>query len=238
MKKIMAAALIGALMLTGSMSAIAADDDNGIWNEITGESGITYANLFEVILDEAYDQIWLDSAAAVVGEDAAEESVDMLKAYISSDLYGEDAIEAYADGGAAFNCWYINEVETLTFADDMITIEKTDGTTETHTYEYLGSYNVGEGESMEYMGEEISVTFPCDVYQSTDDAGEYTYFFLRDDTMDETYHIELRYGSNLEDLQGYFAGPYAYWLAAGIDADADEEVIEAVIDLFCTENLA
>ena len=33
-------------------------------------------------------------------------------------------------------------------------------------------------------------------------------------------------------------GSYAYWLAAGIDADASAETIDAVIDLFVTENLS
>lgn len=84
----------------------------------------------------------------------------------------------------------------------------------------------------------IDPSFDCDVYKSTDDAGEFTYFFLRDDTMEETYHIEFRYGSDLEQLQGYFVGDYAYWLSAGIDMDASEETIHKVIDLFITENLS
>lgn len=50
---------------------------------------------------------------------------------------------------------------------------------------------------MIYMGQEISVEFPCDVYKSMDDAGEFNYFFLRDDTMEETGHIEFRYGKDL-----------------------------------------
>jgi len=87
------------------------------------------------------------------------------------------------------------------------------------------------------MGQDISVGFPCDVYQSTDEAGEFNYFFLRDDTMDTTWHIEFRYGKDLEELQGYFTGPYAYWLAAGIDAAADEQTITNVIHLFCLENM-
>ena len=33
-------------------------------------------------------------------------------------------------------------------------------------------------------------------------------------------------------------GRYAYWLAAGIDANADAETIDSVIALFCTENLS
>ena len=31
---------------------------------------------------------------------------------------------------------------------------------------------------------------------------------------------------------------FAYWLAAGIPADRDEQMVQNVIELFCTENLA
>lgn len=58
------------------------------------------------------------------------------------------------------------------------------------------------------------------------------------DTPATTYHLEFRYGSNVEDLAKYNEGPYAYWLAAGFPADADEELIQKVITLFCEENLA
>lgn len=53
-----------------------------------------------------------------------------------------------------------------------------------------------------------------------------------------TYHIEFRYGSDLDQLLLYFKGPYAYWLSAGIDQAADETTIHNVIDLFVTENLS
>jgi hypothetical protein len=81
------------------------------------------------------------------------------------------------------------------------------------------------------------MAFPVDVYKSANEAGEFNYFLLREDTMEETYHIEFRYGRDLEQLQGYLVGPYAYWLAAGIDEDADEETICRVIALFCLENM-
>ena len=55
--------------------------------------------------------------------------------------------------------------------------------------------------------------------------------------MDTTYHTEFRYGSSLDELKGYLVGEYAYWLAAGFDANADEETVKDVIELFCLENL-
>lgn len=212
---------------------------DGIFPVIAGEKGTTYESLFGVILDEPYDDYWLEKCASIVGEEAAEASSEALKGHISRNIYGQEAIDAYAQSGEiGFDCWYINDAQTFTFKDDQITTTLTDGTSGTHTYEYLGVYKVGEGETMEYGGQTIDPSFACDVYKSTDDAGEFTYFFLRDDTMEETYHIEFRYGSDLKELQGYFIGNYAYWLSAGIDTEADEETIHKVIDLFITENLS
>ena len=222
----------------GAASETAAEE-TGILPEIAGENGTTYVNLFEVILDEKYDNYWTEKCAALAGEEQAEETAEFLKGYISADLYGQEAVDAYTEApeSMGFDCWYINDVQFFTFKGDEITTTLTDGTESTHTYEYLGQYTVGEGETMNYGGQEIDPSFVCDVYQSTDDAGEFSYFFLRDDTMESTYHIEFRYGSDLEQLQGYFVGDYAYWLAAGIDADADEKTIHDVIDLFVTENV-
>ncbi|MDO5336765.1 MAG: hypothetical protein Q4E89_04795 [Eubacteriales bacterium] len=212
----------------------------GIFPEIAGEDGTTYENLFQVILDEKYDDYWVEKCASLIGDEQAAETVDFLKSYISCDIYGQEAIEAYAEApeSMGFDCFYINDAQTFAFKGDEITTVLTDGTESTHTYEYLGQYKIGEGETMNYNGQEIDPSFLCDVYKSIDDAGEFTYFFLRDDTMDSTYHIEFRYGSDLEELQGYFVGNYAYWLSAGIDVQADEETIHDVIDLFITENVA
>ena len=209
----------------------------GVFPLIAGENGTTYVSLFDVIISEQWTPVWQDYVAAVVGEDAASDMTAGLQSAITSDLYGEAAVSAFADGGYAFDCDFINGAQSITFKDDNVTILKTDGTSETHTYEYLGQYNVGESETMLYQGMEISMAFPVDAYKSTDEAGEFNYFFLREDTMEETYHIEFRYGKNLEELQGYLVGPYAYWLAAGIDEAADEETINRVIALFCLENM-
>lgn len=211
----------------------------GVFPKIAGENGTVYRSLFEVILDKQYDDYWIEKCESIVGKEKAEESAKTLKEYISADIYGQEAIDTYAKSNApSFDCWYISNAYTFEFKGDQITVTLKDGTSETHTYEYQGVYKVGEGETMEYNGQTIDPSFDCDVYKSTDDAGEFTYFFLRDDTMDKTYHIEFRYGSDLKELQGYFVGKYAYWLSAGIDKDADEKTVHNVIDLFITENLS
>lgn len=216
-----------------------AASDFGVFTAIAGENGTDYVSLFDVILDEQYKGIWRDYCAAVVGEANAEAAVSALQGSISADIYGEEAIKAYGDrsNGVAFDCFFINDVDAFRFEGDTVTVTLKNGDTETHTYEYLGEVSVGEGETMSWQGQEISVAFPCEAYKSTDEAGEFNYFLLRDDTMESTYHTEFRYGKDLENLGGYFVGNYAYWLAAGIAANADAETIEKVIALFTLENM-
>ena len=209
----------------------------GVWPAIAGENGTTYISLFDTIVTEEWNPLWQDYIGAVMGEDAAPALAAALQGSVTSNLHGEEAIAAFANGGYAFDCHFINGAQSLTFKDNTVTILKTDGTQETHTYEYLGKFNIGEGETMMYQGAEISMAFPVDVYRGTDEAGEFNYFLMREDTMDTTWHLEFRYGSDLEALQGYMVGPYAYWLAAGIDEKADAETIHNVIALFCLENM-
>ena len=238
MKKTASLILSLCLLLAAAVpTAGFAAEGAGVLPAIAGENGTTYVSLFDVIISDRWTPVWQDHIAAVAGEEAAPEMTARLQSSVTSDLYGEAAVEAFAGGGYAFDCDFINGAQSITFRGDTATIVKTDGTSETHTYEYLGQYDVGGAETMLYQGTEISMAFPVDVYRSTDEAGEFNYFLLREDTMEETYHIEFRYGRDLEELQGYLAGPYAYWLAAGIDENADEETVRKVIALFCLENM-
>lgn len=238
MKKLLTILLVLCLLAVQAASFAEAESDFGVFPAVAGETGTTYVSLFDVIISDRWTPVWQDYIAAVVGEDAAADTTARLQGSITSDLYGEEAVKAFANGGYAFNCDFINGAQRITFnSDNTVTILKTDGKSETHAYEYLGQTNVGETETMMYQGVEISMAFPVDVYKSNDEAGEFNYFLLREDTMAETYHIEFRYGKDLEELQGYMVGPYAYWLAAGIDESADEATIDKVIALFCLENM-
>ena len=123
--------------------------DFGIFPEIAGENGTTYANLFDVILSADYDGVWTEKCAAIVGEDGAAEAASYLKSYISRDIYGQKAVDAYTSPElVGFDCWYINGAKTFTFSGDTATITLTDGSSQTHTYTYLGQYKVGDGETM------------------------------------------------------------------------------------------
>ena len=76
-------------------------------------------------------------------------------------------------------------------------------------------------------------------YESDDkDSGEFTYFYIAPDTNDTTYHIELRYDSDLDGLGQYDKGDYAYWHGSGVSTEYDQEMVENCIKLFCKENLS
>lgn len=240
MKKMLSMLLALAMCLCALPSLAEESADNADFlASIGGEGGTTYANLFDVILADEYDYIWQDYCAAVMGKSAAADTVTMLKDMISADEYGPAVAQKYGNGenGFSFDCWYINGAQSFTIDGNTITTTLTDGTSETHTYEYQGVYQIGADETMVYGGMEFCPAFDCTVYKSTDDAGEFTYFFFRDDTMETTYHLEFRYGSDIEALQQYMKGTYAYWLAAGFDASADINTVNDVIALFCLENM-
>lgn len=186
----------------------------------------TYDELFTVICAPEYDDVWLAACAEYGDEENAEAYAQMLKAACVGTLYGQDAIDAYGDGEeAVFDCFFINGVAQFVVEGNQISgLDANGETVFSHSYSY-----VDELESM--------MTFS--VYQSDDeDSGEFTYFLFAGDTPDETYHIEFRYGDDLEALGQLMEGKYAYWLAAGIRVETLERDAEASIRLFCEENLA
>lgn len=186
----------------------------------------TYQELWPVILDEKYEQLWLDDCKELVGEDNAQAAYEKLASMVSGEIYGEEAVEAYADGNGVYDCHFTEGVDTLEFDGSTSTIKGYDKDGEelfSHTYHYVGM-------------EEIRGLYE---FESDDaDSGEFTYFCIAPDTNTTTYHIELRYGSDLEKLGQYDAGEYAYWLGSGISTEYDEEMVENCIQLFCTENLS
>ncbi len=188
----------------------------------------TYEPLFPVITKQEYDQLWLDPCIAIVGEEAAPQVAEMLKAACNGTIYGQEAIDAFGDGsnGAQFDCLFINGVSTITFDGTTISGADENGNQVfSHEYAYAGKLVLG-GMMEGYL------------YETADeDAGEFRYFYMMPDTPATTFHLEFRYGSNTDDLAKYNEGPYAYWLAAGFPADADADTLKNVIELFCLENM-
>lgn len=195
---------------------------NQLFIDLTG----SYQELWPVILDDAYTQTWVDDCAAIVGEENAQAAYEKLKSMVTADIYGEEAVEAYQNGGGAYFCGFTQDVATFEFDGAAKTIkgyDKDENELFSHTYHYVGM-------------EEVRGLYE---FESDDaDAGEFTYFYLAPDTNETTYHIEFRYGKDADELATYDAGEYAYWLASGISTEYDEEMIDNCIQLFCEENLS
>ena len=212
--------------VTEAETTEAAEDESAQAQQLLMDLTGSYQELWPVILADEYQQTWLENCKALVGEENAEAAYEKLASMVTGTIYGEEAVKAYADGNGVYDCSFTEGVATLEFDGSASEIKGYDKNGEElldHTYHFVGM-------------EEIGGLYE---YESDDaDSGEFTYFCIAPDTSDTTYHIELRYGSNLEELGQYDAGSYAYWLGSGISTDCDETMIENCIKLFCEENLA
>ena len=76
----------------------------------------TYDELFTVICDPKYDQVWLDNCEKFVGKDMAESTAEMLKNSCTGNVYGEEAVKAYTNTeNIQFDCFFINGVKQFVF---------------------------------------------------------------------------------------------------------------------------
>lgn len=225
---VLALALLTAFNAFCKAEETAAVDENADAAALLEAVKGTYAPLFPVITDPQYDALWLDPCAAILGEETAPAMAEMLKAACNGTIYGQEAIEAFGDGsgGAQFDCLFINGVNTITFNGSTISgADESGNQVFSHEYEFAGKLSLA-GMMEGYL------------YETADeDAGEFRYFYMMPDTPASTYHLEFRYGSDVDALALYNEGPYAYWLAAGFPVDADEAMTENVIDLFVLENM-
>lgn len=149
----------------------------------------------------------------------------MLLSSCMADIYGQEAIDAYAEDpdSMAFDCYFLGGVAEFTIDGNTIS-----GTDEDGNEVFSGEYAYVEtDENGAYL------------YQSEDeDAGQFTWFWFAPDTMEDTWHLEFRYSDDKADLASWFEGDYAYWNVGAIAADYSQEDMENAIHLFATENLA
>lgn len=157
----------------------------------------TYVPLFPVITDPKYDTLWLDPCAAILGEEMAPAMAEMLRSACNGTIYGQEAVDAFGDGsnGAQFDCLFINGVSTITFDGAVISgADESGSQIFSHKYAYAGKL------SLAGMMEGF-------LYETADeDAGEFKYFYMMPDTPVSTYHLEFRYGGNVDDLAAYNDG--------------------------------
>lgn len=186
----------------------------------------TYVELFPELSKADYRSIWHDATAPLVGEDNADAATDKLLGMCTAEIYGADAAEKYAadPDSMAFDCYFLGGVSKFVMDGHKITgLDAQGKEVFSHTYRKLDVEN------------ENGFLF----YQSEDEnSGEFTYFAFSPDTMATTYHLEFRYAEDLNDLQSWFEGNYAYWNASAIAENYDQETLKNVITLFATENLS
>ena len=171
-----------------------AQDDQEAAEQLLTDLKGTYQELWPVILADEYNQLWLDDSAAIVGDDNAEAAVEKMSSMVTGTVTGEEAVETYKDGNMAYDCDFLQDVDQFTFDGTTISGSDKDGKELfKHTYHYEG----------------MEKTRGLYIYESDDaDSGEFTYFCIAPDTMDTTWHIEFRYGSDLDALGQYDAGDY------------------------------
>ena len=192
---------------------------------LTSISG-TYVELFPELSKEEYRSIWHDATAPLVGEENADAATDMLLAMCMAEPYGPEASEKYAadPDSMAFNCYFLGGVKKFVMDGHTITgLDENGKQVFSHTYKAVDMEN------------ENGFLF----YESEDEnSGEFSWFAFSPDTMETTYHLEFRYAEDVNDLQSWFEGGYAYWNAAGIAENYDLETMKNVIHLFAEENLS
>ena len=229
MKKVVSLVLtLCLLMMTTAFGMAETADGSAEALELMENIKGTYEPLFPVITAAEYDDIWAKPCVEALGEENGAAMAEMMKTYCAGTIYGQEAVDTYGDGsnGMQFACGFINGVSTITF--DGLTISGADSEGKavfSHEYAYVSKLSLS-GAMEGYLFETADA-----------DAGEFKYFYMMPDTPATTYHLEFRYGSNADDLAKMLEGPYAYWLAAGFPVDADAELINKVITLYCEENL-
>jgi len=72
-----------------------ADENQDAAKQLLVDLTGSYQELWPVILDEKYQQIWIDDCTELVGEENAEAAYDKLASMVSGTIYGEEAVEAF-----------------------------------------------------------------------------------------------------------------------------------------------
>ena len=193
-----------------------------------------YIELFPEFAKDEYKAYWLECIKAYVADDAAAEMyyTALTQTYMGT-LKGQAAVDAYGSDPASmmFDCFFENGLARLTVSGNVISGADAEGNELfRHVYSYAGDREVT------FLGQDVGAALH--IYKTEDaDAGIFTYFAFADDAPGETYHIEYRYGANVEGLADYSEGEYAYWLASGILDGYKESVIQSCIKLFVDENV-
>lgn len=176
----------------------------------------TYTGLFDIVCTPEYYDVWVGQIATFVGEADAPALADQLQSILTSWPAGESESSTVNNGGPIeTNGYFICGLDKLMIDGHTISGTDADGNTIfSHTYEFTGTDDMGFYE-----------------YKSVDeDSGPFTYFFfVPSKTMERSWHLELRYGDNLEALRQPVSAEYGSWIAYAIDIGYDQPTAENAI---------
>ena len=192
----------------------------------------TYVELFPEFAKEEYKDWWVECINAYETDaDTVETYYKMLTESYMGTVTGQEAVEKYTEDSMIFDCYFENDIKTITVDGNVISGADADGNEVfSHEYSYVEDIDALHG------GDVLENYFH--VFKTEDeDAGQFTYFAFTNDTPAGEYHIEFRYGEDLDGMDQFMDGNYAYWMASGILQDYDEEMIHNCIKLFVDENL-
>ena len=221
--------------------AFASESENDAF--LSSLSG-TYEELFPVMDLEENKQIWYDNFNEILGIEDLDKAEELRQAIISmysTNAYGKAAEKLAEEDPTyqSFDCNFTEDVKELTVDENTIAgFDKDGNEIFCHAYTHIDDVKCDFGSMNEayedYFTEETWPTMA--VYESDGEDDAFKYFAFCGDSPEETYHIEFRYGKDLENLTAYYNGDCAYWMASGFLKEAPENMIEDCINLFVTEN--
>ena len=121
---------------TSEASSAEESESEGVGDVLANLEG-TYEELFPVIADAKYDDLWLGFCAQYGDEENAQLYSDMLKGSTTALIYGAEAVDTYAENpdDTAFDCYFLHGVAQFTVEGNTITGTDADGEEVfSHTY--------------------------------------------------------------------------------------------------------
>ncbi len=214
-------------IFTIGCSSSSSSDSNAKTDSFLSEIQGSYIELFPVIGQQKYRNIWIDEIQKIqkdVNDSAANAMAEGIIEMMQAEIYGEEAIESYDfPNNFAFRCNFILDVAKIKIQGNQISGFAKDGKEIfSHTYTAVKNSKA-----------------EAHVYQSDDEnSGAFAFFGFQDDTPKTTFHLEFRYSDTESDVgkDAWFSGKLAYWNVGAIQEDYDDELVDKVIRLFVDEN--
>lgn len=139
MKKFRFAALLTTLALALVMPFAVAEETINPAQLMEDVAG-TYVPLFSVLNKPEYDDVWLSHSAEIVGEENAQMIADMMRASTTAEIYGPEAVEAYAADPESmrFDCYFTEGVSRFVFDGNTVTgLDEAGNEVFSHSYTYV-----------------------------------------------------------------------------------------------------